>query len=275
MTAGHYWRYRKFVRPHLLCALLASALLAGSPAMADDKYTFADLSALERQEGWEELLAHAKDIAPRERNEAWEELVETAAIAQLGARLARGEPEGASLEADHILKEHAFLKRSRAFLDARAKAGLAGALRCFEQRGAGSCVERLAVFVAQDPSNAQLAFDAGKLTRPYMNPVAGISFYEVALARKPKAGLRARICRDEDVIAAAAHALGQPVTYDSAKAGRAVAFGACFEHIRPNLVEMLVKSSGGYTAANACPGLAERKSLTRFQSAYCDDQLAK
>lgn len=258
-----------------LFTLFALALLAGSPAVADDRYTLQDLMALDRQEGWEELLAHAKDIAPRDRDDAWEKLVEKAAIEHLGARLGRGEPDTAAADSDNLLKEHAFLKRSRPFLDARAKAGLAGARRCFDQRGGSSCVEYLEVFIRQDPQNAALAFDAGKLTRPFMNPVAGIAFYRAALERNPEPALRARICDDADVVEASGYAFGRPTTYETATAGRAVVFGACFDVMRPKIVEMLVKSSGSYTAANVCPGLAERKSLTRFQAAYCEDQLAK
>src|SRR5690349_11254437 len=65
--------------------VLVVGLLAVSSSSLAYEATMEDLQALVKQEQWDELLAHAKDIAPSKRDAAWSSAVEAGAVGMLGA----------------------------------------------------------------------------------------------------------------------------------------------------------------------------------------------
>jgi hypothetical protein len=242
---------------------------------AADPYSLQDLQALEKQQDWRELLGHVKDIAPTKRDAEWQRLVVKAAIGELAAMQTRGEAFEAALYADALLADVPLLKTQRAFLDERAKAGLAGYDKCFGTGyGGNDCADRLLVFVKLDEKNAALAFDAAKIVRRHVTPSSSVPFFALALERSTDKAWTEKACGDRVLHEAVAAALYEPPTYDRAKAAASIARGKCAAALDPVLVDALAEGSS-YAAQNGCPILVERKKLTPFQQAYCKDQVAK
>lgn len=64
---------RRFAATHVLAVVLLTAVAAGA---AEPQFTMEDLTALEKQESWQEVLLHLSDVAPAKRDDGWMRLLE-------------------------------------------------------------------------------------------------------------------------------------------------------------------------------------------------------
>lgn len=269
LTLSLTQRYPQMVRTFLFPLVLLC--IGSGPAFAHP-YEMIDLRALEQQDCFEELLEHARDIAPRARDQEWQGLVSRAATQVVRGRALRGQEEQAATLADQMLALHPFLKRATPFLDARADVGLKAAESCMRAGEDSSCWDQLDLFVRTDPTHAPLAFRAGKLVRKFFRPTASMLFFHEALLRQPGAVLKKDICSDEVTIEAVRWSLGLPAGHRELKAAAVVGFEVCFEEMKAGLVDELVHSTlSSAVARHLCSGLIEKKMLTPFQMAYCQD----
>lgn len=264
--------------PVLPQLVVACALGVSAPGVARSaepaKYTLEDLRALGESQSWGELLEHVEDVRPSERKKEWKDLLDRAAIGQIDSLLEQKRLMEAHGTAEQLMTRFGLLKQSKPFMRKRGEAGLAAIAECLGNAYASAqCLEQLDAFTKVDPKNAELAFAAGKLVveRGRMYPPAAPHF---ARAFEDKA-TRAQGCKDPSVEASVLRALGQPPEYDNAKAASAVAFDHCYEVLSKPLFEAFY-GSWGYEAQNLCAGFQKKKAkLSPFQSAFCQDQLAK
>lgn len=52
------------------------AMASSFSAVAEERYSMEDLTALHKAQSWNELLYHANDIRPSKRDDAWQGLVQ-------------------------------------------------------------------------------------------------------------------------------------------------------------------------------------------------------
>lgn len=262
------------MRFHRALALCAVWVLTAPSALANEpnKYTMEDLRALGESQGWSELIEHAEDVRPSERKKEWQALLNRAAIGHIDSLLEQKRAQEAYGATEQLITRFVILKQSKPFMNKRGEAGLASLGECLANAHSGvRCLEQLEAFTQVDPNNAELAFAAGKLVveRGRMYPPAAPYF---ARAFEDKA-VRAKGCKDPSVKSSVLRALGEPPEYANAKAASVVAFEQCYGLLSQPLLEAFYSSSG-YQARNLCAGLRKAK-LSAFQTAFCQDQLAK
>lgn len=250
--------------------LVSTAALAAEPS----KYTMEDLRALGESQSWAELLEHAEDVRPSERKKEWQDLLSRASIGVIDNLLAQKRTAEAHGTADQLVTRFGLLKQSKPFMKKRGEAGLAAIGDCLADAYSGvQCLEQLDAFTKMAPQDPELTFAAGKLVveRGRMYQPAATYFVR---AFDDKA-LRAKGCKDPSVKSAVLRALGEPPEYETAKAASVVAFEQCHDVLGKALLEAFYASSG-YEARNLCAGLQKKKvKLSPFQTAFCQDQLAK
>lgn len=120
------------------------------------------------------------------------------------------------------------------------------------------CQVALERWVAAHPNDA---FQAGKLTRGKMNAYVAVPFFQKAFDKKKGN------CKDEDVKLAVLAGFGLPSDNPTAKASQKIAFEACFNDLKADLIKGL--SDGGYFADNACAGLKKKNSVPAEAADKC------
>lgn len=161
---------------------LASVVWISDAAAGKKSMSMDDLTALSSSGENEELLHHAKDIAPAKRDAKWKAMVEKAAIASLESIDVDGEPWRAAIEPEGLAKEFPHLRTSRAFMDKRAEVGLKSFPRCYQHSWSGaSCNDRLIAFVKGDKGNVKLAVQAGDIMIREQFPYIAIRAYRIAV----------------------------------------------------------------------------------------------
>lgn len=236
------------------------ALVLTSLAQAGDKtYSLADLKALAEQQSYEELLAHATDVAPAQRTPQWQGLVEKAVNA-----VVEDTPQAErAWKMESFAKRFAFLKKSGSFKGGSSKAELAAAEQCFKGAWQGQeCLDRLthAVDRAKD---SQFAFDAAKVVMRNQNPYVAMPLFAKAIEGK-SASAR---CQDEALQRCVVAALGLPSDDARVKDAQGVA-DTCFDKLKKGLLVGL-KDGSSYYRDNACPLLTKKKALSKTEAASC------
>lgn len=239
-----------------LATLAAAVLLGGTITTGEAyaqtrRYTMADLQSLANKQSWQELADHLGDIAPVNRNKAWERLVEQTAIGTLESSVTQQRPLDGIMFAEHLLGRYPVLKGSRPFMDKRGEIGLKAFERCFADRWSSEhCGKELRSFVAADPANLDLAFNAGKLARLNLRHWFAAPFFQSGLAKVSTT----RTCGDEDVKLSVLSALVLPA-HDNYQpfidASVAIAADLCWSTLQSTLMETL-KEKNSYFIANSC-----------------------
>jgi hypothetical protein len=148
--------------------VLVLPLLACATAKPVPPYPLEDFQALERQQGWQELLGKLKEVAPSKRDATWEGFAERTAAAVLEAiEVKEGYgAEAAIVEADELMKQYPHLKSSKSFLEARAKVGIKAFKLSFSNyRHAGygdEWLTKIRDFVAKDTVTPDLPLRLAK-----------------------------------------------------------------------------------------------------------------
>jgi hypothetical protein len=171
-----------FARMGLSVVALAVVMATAGTAVAGDKMSMADLTALGDSGDHDELLSHAKDIPPGKRDAKWKALVEKAAIAELESIDVASEPWRAASEPEGLAKQFPHLRSSRAFMDKRAEVGLKSFPACYKRSWSGaSCNDRLIALLKGDKGNVKLAVQAGDIMIREQFAYIAVRAYRVAV----------------------------------------------------------------------------------------------
>lgn len=225
-------------------------------------YSLADLQALERQSAWDELLAHAEDIAPAQRNAAWNKLVEHAAIEQVRALATKTGAFEGSWSSQALVKRYPQLAQSKPFMQARADTAKIAAEECLRESYRGQhCIDGMTDFLKTPNTTPEVAFEFGKIVRRHQNHYVAAPFFKWAIDRKSAAAKSDAWCSDEDLNLAVKAALGLPPDYEGAAAGRSIAAGACWAGMKDSIRSTLEQDESGYFRDNACAVLKAKGAL--------------
>lgn len=244
------------VRAVLVCC----GLMVAVPALAQQKpYAMADLEALQKNEGWVELVEHLGDIPPGQRDAKWDAMAGQGAVGWLGTLQ---DPVAALHGAEDLAKRFPQLKKHKGFMEKRAEVGLKGYESCYQNRWDNDCNARFLTFVGDDKA---LAFKAGKIVVRNQH-----HYYAAPFFKKATTGLKAGSpeCKDEALQRATLAALGVPTDDPKAEAGRAVA-EICLADLKDQIVDELAEGSS-YTMANACPVMLKGKAVTGLMQKRCE-----
>jgi hypothetical protein len=249
-------------------ALALVVMWAARSARAEERapYTMEDLRALAEGRGgddptsgeaWREAVEHLQDVRPSQRSAKWENIATQAATGYVQGLLAEHKAEEALTAAEELRNKYPHLKRSKAFMAQRARAGLEGFSLCYQherQPRPPTCNERFLAFIDADPNNAELAMKAGKLVRLNQNHSLATPFFRRALARHKDADE----CKDEDLQLAVLAGLGLPPDYAQAADARELAGNLCADALTEPIVRKFAEE-GGYFKENACALLGKAK----------------
>ncbi len=225
---------------------------------ATDKYTLAELKALEASQSWRELLVHAEDISPTARSAAWEAMIEKAAIEFLRQVKGTEEKYEAFHLAEGIVRSLPKLSASAGFMKERTEIAKPAFLECLSGTWSGEeCLRTMSTFLKVGAPDPALAFDLGKMVRGKLNASTAVPFFKAGLAKETPAAK----CADADLALAVVAGLSLPPDYDNAVAAREIASGGCFDTLKPALLEAL-KPDSGYYADNTC-GVLDAKGALR------------
>lgn len=260
----------------MLPTLLALSLSSPALAHGDKAYTMEDITALVENEGWQEILSHANDIAPRDRKDQWKKAVEAAGIGALENAKMKN-PQEAFGAAYSLPDQFPTLKKSKRFMKLRSSVGVESMDECFKQRyGIGQCMKILDSFLAADPKNADAHLKAGKMVRLRTTPHASAApyFAKALRAQKDKKAVRS-YCADDDLRLAAISGLGQPSDWPQVKDANEIIFKHCYKELGDRAFEEFLEG-GTYVALNTCDQWKKKKrKLSAFQKAHCKDKKSK
>jgi hypothetical protein len=217
-----------------------------------DRYSLADLQALEKKGQHLELLQHIEDVAPAARAASWDALLARAATALVGSLASEGDTYRAfeaMMIAEGLLQRYPQLAKISDFMRARSGAGEHMFAKCFEATYSGEeCVSMALDFVRVAGTDAKTSLAVAKIVRRNQNPYVAVPFFRIALDGQDRAA-----CGDDDLELATTAGLGLPPDYDGAKASRDIAQNVCFDELQAPIVAKLTgDDGGGYFKDNAC-----------------------
>jgi hypothetical protein len=225
--------------------------------VAGDKYTLADLQALEKKEQYEELLLHIEDVAPASRSAAWDALLTRASTAYVATLTDIADTYGAFggfMTTEQLAKRYPQLRKSKEFMRKRGEVGKHMFEKCFQLTYSGEeCVGMALEFVKVAGTDAGEKLAVAKVVSRNQNKYVAVPFFTAAL-KDDKSG-----CKDADLAATTTAGLALPPDYDNAKGARDIAQNVCFAELEKPIVEALTKSdTSGYYRDNACAVLREK-----------------
>jgi hypothetical protein len=246
---------------------VAALLLVGSHNAwaADAKYSLEDLQALQKNEGWVELVEHLGDVPPSKRNAQWEAAAEAGAVGYLGTLTDASQGLTAS---DDLIKRFPPLKKSKAFMAKRNDVGLAGFEACF--RGGydlGDCNKRLTEFAGND---AELNLKAGNLVIRQIFAYNAAPYFRRAMAGKAAGAAE---CKEETLQRATLAALGLPSS-DAKVADAQAVTEVCFAELKEPIINELAKNDS-YMQASACPMMLKKNAVAGLMKARCEAAVKK
>lgn len=256
---------------HVLIVVASMFLFAFNVSAAKaetNAYTMEDLQILQKQGAYSELLAHLFDVPPSKRDEKWNAIAEEAAVKQLDQAAAGGDLYATLSNIEYLLSNAPALKNNKALMKQRGVIGIKAFAECFQDRYAGEeCYKQLITFVKVDPTNFELAFEAGKLARLHMNNSSASQLFVMAFKDRPNA----KECKDENVLLAATHGMQFPPENEVAQWSKQLAFELCYDQLKADLLDHFYAKS----PASMCEPLEQKNELSTFQKAFCADEKAK
>jgi hypothetical protein len=143
----------RLVAVWLLCSC------ATAPVAGFSSYPLDELQALDAQEAWTELLAHALEVAPSKRDARWQTLLDHAAIAKLAALEVtdQASANAALRTADELMVSFATLRKSRPYLDKRVEVNLVALPMVLESRQSAEWLQRIEKLAERDAVTPKLA----------------------------------------------------------------------------------------------------------------------
>lgn len=227
---------------------------------AKDKYTMADLQALEKRGEWREIVQHADDVAPAARNATWDKLLEKAAIEVLPGKTAGAITYESAWIAEALVQQHPVLSKSNAFMAKRTEAAKASGEQCLSAAWSGDhCLDRMREFLQVPNTAAESGFELAKVVRRNQFAYVAVPFFRWAIDKKSKS--QSTFCKDSDLQQAIVAGLGLPPDYDNAQGARAIASGDCFDSLVSAVKKGFADGKSSYYRDNACAVLKAKNAL--------------
>ncbi|MCP4449502.1 MAG: hypothetical protein GY811_29830 [Myxococcales bacterium] len=221
-----------------------------------DKYSMADLKALEKKSQHVELLGHIDDIAPAKRGKAWDAMLEraaTATVTQMVASPSDSKAFEAFFLAEQLVTKYPQLMSSTGFSEKRGEAGAAAFNACFKSSYSGQeCLTKALEFVNVPGTDPKVALQIGKTVRLNQFAYVAVPFFRAASLTDKSA------CADKDLVMATMAGLGLPTDYANAVGARDIAENACFAELQSQITKALEDGKGGYLRDNACAVLRHK-----------------
>jgi hypothetical protein len=223
-----------------------------------EKYSLADLQALEKKEQYPELLGHIEDVPPASRGASWDALltrVATSYVAGLAEEADTYAAFGGFMQTEHLVERYPQLRKSGDFMRRRGEVGQKMFTKCFQLTYSGEeCVSMALQFVRVAGTDAKEKLAVAKVVSRNQNKYNAVPFFRVALTGEDRSA-----CKDDDLAATMTAGLGLPPDYDNAKEARDIAQNVCFAELEKPIVEELTTGDGsGYFRDNACSVLREK-----------------
>lgn len=228
----------------LLAALLLATACATTPTARDP---MTELRALDAQGGYTELWDTLSTVPPSERNAEWLGLAQRASIAKLG--LLKGEGEEALALADQMLVRFPTLKTSKAFMDKRFEAALAGFAASFgssrHSAGDDPWLTRVRAFGASEERPDAPRRVVKEVIFKRLVPITAFPLVKLAIEREGKA-----VCGDAELLQSVVDAVEEKSWFDESKA---LLTGTCAAQLRPAVVAAITAEKATYAGKkNAC-----------------------
>jgi hypothetical protein len=227
----------------------------------------AELDALAAAQSWGEMYDRLTNVSPTARDGHWNGLVEQAALGELAQLTGPGGSSAERLSAiERYYPKFRSLGSSEKFLALRAKVGLEGFRRCFDE-GRKNCYDDLERFVRVPPVSTGLAIDAAHLSGRNMNRRASLTFF---LAGLDAPGGEA-VCKDSELLGYdLVFALQFPSNDRWATAARTVTERCWGEAVKTAVAAHISREVGEtYYLKNTCAILLQRGALTGLREKRC------
>lgn len=226
-------------------------------------YTWNDLKALKEQQEWSELLAHAKDIPPRHRSEPWRDLVRHAAAKKMEMLIFRQQIPEMLEWSLAILDKFPHLNKHRKFMQYRATAALKVFPECFNARGeALNCHKEFYKFALLDPTNSNLALQAGHIVQNKMFVYYALPFYDLAFRDTKQRSKYCKVKRvKKSVISALHNTSGRKEMNNFLRIAKQISLLWCWGDYKADLIKEVKTAHTGYLT-NMCPELKKKGVLS-------------
>ncbi|MCA2977038.1 MAG: hypothetical protein INH41_04725 [Myxococcaceae bacterium] len=239
----------------MLRSFASTLLLVGCATTPAAASLMADLRALDRQEGYAELLARLKDVAPSQRDADWEALAAKAnvmALDRLEIDDARSGEAALTVMAEQPVAFPS-LRRSSDWLQKRTEVGLKAFRWTFgnHRHSAGDepWVPRLLKFAAADPQTRGLAQRLAKeLVLERLVSSSAWPLYELAFEREGDA-----VCADPKLVEVVLDAIDSEAWLDEMSA---LVTKRCAAQLKAPVAERLKKNESKSFRRGACKVLA-------------------
>jgi hypothetical protein len=252
------------------------AVACGKIALAEPKYTVADLESLDKQESWHELLAHAADVPPAQRTDRWNVMVERAALGVLTSHA--GEADAAWTFGDAAVEQYPSLNKSRRYMMAREQASERGLDACLRQpavviagrrqpKDITPCVDRAVTSAEIDAGDPDAAFRLAKMIE-HVLPLEAVRVYRRALAMRHAA----TDCSDKELGRSVGDALVLTPGDTRVVDAQAIAFDVCWDGLKEALIDRFIsESSSKNFRTNTCSQLLGKKdALSPMSKKQCE-----
>lgn len=245
-------------------ALLLSLCVGSFPLAASAAtYEIADLKALDKDQGWRELVDHLNDILPSKRDAEWRAIAERACTGIIDASELKDANAAQRVldQTDELMKRYGWLKESKLFLARRNEVGLKAFGWTFSSSrhsaGEDAWLDKVSAFVNADAVTADLPLRGLKLVTSRLIPVAAFPLVKPTLARSGKGA-----CKDAELQAVLLGALSEGAW----KAESAEFTNTCWEDLKPVITAEVLKPDVTRTVQlKLCPVLVDRKALNPEQ----------
>lgn len=224
-----------------------------------------ELDLLVQKSKWQEVLEKAEAVEATEWNDKWNAAVSRATLERSKELVAQKNPVEAITVSETSLEKHPTIKGHKMFMQERAVTGLKALEQCFSVKKLGAeCNQVFQSFVAQDPMNTHLAFQAGMIVAKNLkkNPAAVPYFYSAMKAKANKTQ-----CQNPSVKETIAIAIESPNAEDVTMA-KEILFQKCWGNFDKNFIAGLTKSENGMK--NSCAGLLEKGALSGSTKGECE-----
>jgi len=233
--------------------LLVFSFLFTALVSADNLYSMADLSALEKKNQWQELLSHLSDIKPAQRDVTWEKLVDISMSGRSQQLYIESNTKKIFEFFDKFLPLYPSVLNNKEFMNKRADYGLDYYSYCFRYNDI-ECHKQYLGFIALDP-NKKYAFKIAKMVRRQASDIRANEYFRLASPIKDLGQ-----CDDTDLAQAVYAGLTSKPNLKIAKVAQNLAFGSCMDVLKSTVKKAIRSEENG--VVNSCELVVKHNSIS-------------
>ncbi len=210
-------------------------------------YPLEELLALDQQEAWNEVLAHALEVAPTRRDASWQKALDRAANGKLATLEVTdaASAERALSTADELMHTYPSLAKSAAYHAKRAEVAVASFGWLSDSRQSYDWVHRIQRFAEKDTTTPHLAQRlANEVVGKRLIAGTTIGLFELALARDG-----AKVCDEPMFVKGLVDALVEGASAET----KQLATKTCWGSVKGPLLEVVKGSESRTVLLRLCP----------------------